>query len=183
MAAVRLQRARVDRVLVLWARVLDGATPGRQWHVELNYLQAGASAVASGQQAVLAVVDHPRRATGWLVATDATIVAELPIVRWPADRVDTQRCGRAGNGVLEDDSVVAGVGVCQQFDQDRVAVEVGRRVLPLTDVTQVLRLHGTVQHRCDAQERAVEARVGAAGEHHAFVLEAQPGGAGDTDKL
>ena len=177
LAAVGLQRRSVDCVLILRAWVLQRATGCRKWHVELHHLQTAASAVPGGQHAVVAVVDHPRRAPGRLVATNPAIVAERPVIGRATDRIGAKRLRRTGDRVANHQAVVAGVWLRQQLDQNGVAVEVCGGVLPLANMTQVLGLHGTVEQRGDAQERAILTWIGAAGQQDAFVFEPQPAGA------
>ena len=180
LAAVGLLGGLVDGVLILWARMLDRAACRRQRHVELDHVDA-AGAVAGREEAVVAVVDHPRRAAGRLVAASARVGAERAIVGVAADRVGERRHTGPGRHEVDRQPVVAGARLGDDFDQHGITVEVGRSLRPFFDVAKVLGLLPSVAQRGEAQEGAVSAAIAAAGQQHARVFEAQPGGRGDRD--
>ncbi len=85
-AAVALNGAGIDRVLILRAGVLSGAARSGQRHVELDDLVVARAAVASGDEAVGSAIEEPSGASDGPDSTGAGVVRELAVVGGAADR-------------------------------------------------------------------------------------------------
>ena len=110
-----LNRRRVDRVLIGRRRRLWRTTTAGERHVELDHLRAADAAVASREEAVVAVVDHPGGAADRHDTRDTIIKAECAIVDGAANRVRLTLRERASGRPLDHEAVCSGARLREQF--------------------------------------------------------------------